>query len=132
VLASGKRTEQGGPRSGGRSCGTGGDPALVKEWMPLWPTDVRRRLGDDRMARLLVGDGERVFQFIHTAWHRERRCAAPARRATEAYCEVRRKERNAAGADAAALECRRMDELKHWTGCDRGRPLRRSVLLRGQ
>jgi hypothetical protein len=46
-------------------------------------------------------------------------------RATEAYFEVRRKDRKAAGADAAALECRLMDELKHWTGSERGRPLRR-------
>jgi hypothetical protein len=34
-------------------------------------------------------------------------------RAAEAYFEVRRKDRKAAGADAAALECRLMDELKH-------------------
>jgi hypothetical protein len=37
----------------------------------------------------------------------------PARRATEAYCEVRRKERNATGADAAAFECNRIYELEH-------------------
>jgi len=70
-----------------------------------------REAGVDRVR--WMEPGRRVFQFIHPAWHRERRCAAPARRATEAYCEVRRKERNAAGADAAALECRRMEELKH-------------------
>jgi len=54
-----------------------------------------------------------VLQFINTVKHRERRCAAPARRATEAYFQVRRKERNAAGADAAAVECDRIYELKH-------------------
>src|SRR5512143_1270187 len=54
-----------------------------------------------------------VAPFINAASHRERRCAAPARRATEAYCEVRRKERNAAGADAAALECSRIYESGH-------------------
>jgi hypothetical protein len=37
--------------------------------------------------------------------HRERQCAAPARRATEAYREVLLGERNAAGVDAVALEC---------------------------
>ena len=72
-----------------------------------------------------------MFQFIHPAQHRERRCAAPARRVTEAYWKVRRKERNAAGADAAALECRRIEELKHRVGCERGAPRRRSGVTVG-
>ena len=37
---SGKRTTQGGPRSGGRSCGTGGDPALFDQKSSLGPKNI--------------------------------------------------------------------------------------------
>ena len=39
---SGKRTTQGGPRSGGRSCGTGGDPALVEGKITLLTMDTEK------------------------------------------------------------------------------------------
>jgi len=55
-----------------------------------------------------------VYRLVNSLMHRERRCAAPARRATEAYwTEVRRKERNEAGVDAAALECQGICETVH-------------------
>ncbi|MBU4194211.1 MAG: hypothetical protein KKF66_04345, partial [Actinobacteria bacterium] len=45
---------------------------------------------------------------MNTVKHRERRSAAPARRATETYSCSTSRERNAAGVDAAALECQRI------------------------
>ena len=58
IARTSERTEQGGPRSGGRSCGTGGDLALFIEKDYLGPVDVERTLGDNRMARLLDVAGE--------------------------------------------------------------------------
>ena len=46
-----------------------------------------------------------VSRPIDTVTHRERQCAAPARRATEAYSCSTARERNAAGVDAGAFEC---------------------------
>jgi hypothetical protein len=62
-----------------------------------------------------------VLPFENPASYRERRCAAAGtaarsavvRRATEAYPKVCRKERNAAGVDAAALECSRILGREH-------------------
>jgi hypothetical protein len=54
-----------------------------------------------------------VVPFINTASHRERRCAAPARRATEAYWYSTVRERNEVGEDAAALECQVICETLH-------------------
>ena len=53
-----ERTEQGGPPSGDRKCGTGGAPALVEERDLLLSFDDRRGLGGVRIARSLVGAGE--------------------------------------------------------------------------
>ncbi|MGB5198190.1 MAG: radical SAM protein [Candidatus Deferrimicrobium sp.] len=53
-----ERSTKGGPRSGGRSCGTGVDPVLVEERDLLLSIGERRRLGDERKASLLVGAGE--------------------------------------------------------------------------
>src|SRR5450759_2943196 len=50
---------------------------------------------------------------MSTASHRERRGAAHARRATEPYSGSTAKERNAAGVDASALECRRICGTVH-------------------
>jgi hypothetical protein len=55
---SGKRTTQGGPPSGGRKYGTGGDPVIIYGKNTLPTMDVRRRLGDMLVARSLVGAGE--------------------------------------------------------------------------
>ena len=49
-----------------------------------------------------------VSHSIDTVTYRERRSAAPARRATEAYSFSPLRERNVAGVDAAALECQRI------------------------
>ena len=49
-----------------------------------------------------------VPRSMDTVKHRERRCAAPARRATESYFCSTSRERNAAGVDAAAFECQRI------------------------
>jgi len=54
---------------------------------------------------------------MDTVQHRERRSAAPARRATETYFCSTSRERNAAGVDAAAFEGGRSyspDEMKNW------------------
>ncbi len=53
-----ERSTKGGPRSGGRLCGTGGAPVLIEERDLLLSIDGRRGLGGDRRARSLVGDGE--------------------------------------------------------------------------
>jgi len=54
-----------------------------------------------------------VLQFINTVSTERVDAPHPARRATEAYCASTVRERNEAGADAAALECNRICELKH-------------------
>src|SRR3972149_456210 len=67
-----------------------------------------------------------VYRLVNRLTHRERRCAAPARRATEdggghswvirrenQECPPRCKKRNEAGADAAALECQGICETVH-------------------
>src|SRR3990172_5188782 len=55
-----------------------------------------------------------VLRFINTVSHRERRCAAPARRATEAYSQqYGARSAYFAGADAAALECNRICETEY-------------------
>ena len=105
-------------------------------YFPLDPA-LRFLPGKSRRERNALGapdsGGGGTSASVHKyGQHRERRCAAPARRATETYCEVRRKERptpvrtalpgvppardeghNAAGADAAALECDCIYELRH-------------------
>ena len=53
-----ERTEQGGPPSGDRKCGTGGNPALVEERDHLSSIDGRKKLGNERRVPLLVGAGE--------------------------------------------------------------------------
>jgi len=65
--------------------------------------DLRGRL--IRIVRFLTG---LVPRSIDTVKHRERRSAAPARRATETYSCSTSEERNVAGVDAAALECQRI------------------------
>src|SRR4030067_988322 len=69
-----------------------------------------------------------VYRLVNSLTHRERRCAAPARRATEAYwSEVRRKERNEAGArglspeGSAAEAKRRPHQTAKDDGAGRGR-----------
>ena len=54
----GERTEQGGPPSGDRKCGTGGDLAFLEEIISLRSMDDRRTLGDERGARSLGEAGE--------------------------------------------------------------------------
>jgi len=53
-----KRTTKGGPRSEGRSCGTGGDLASFKQRISLHSMDDGRRLGGERGARSLGVAGE--------------------------------------------------------------------------
>ncbi len=53
-------------------------------------------------------DSDIVPSSIDTVKHRERRSAAPARRATETYLSSTSRERNAAGVDTAAFECQRI------------------------
>ncbi|MBU4194215.1 MAG: phosphoribosylanthranilate isomerase [Actinobacteria bacterium] len=59
---------------------------------------------------------ESVSRSIDTVKHRERRSAAPARRATETYFSSTSRERNAAGVDAAAFECQRIYGAGHLVG----------------
>jgi hypothetical protein len=54
-----------------------------------------------------------VFQFINTVSTERVDAPHSARSATEAYWASTVRERNEAGADAAALECYRIYELKH-------------------
>ena len=54
-----------------------------------------------------------MFRPINTVMHRERRCAAQARRATEAYSLSTARKRNAAGVDAAVFECHRIYGTEH-------------------
>ncbi|MBU4173936.1 MAG: hypothetical protein KKB90_00785 [Actinobacteria bacterium] len=56
---------------------------------------------------------QQVSRLISTVTHRERRCAAPARRVTETYFCSTSRERNAAGVDAAAFECHCICETGH-------------------
>ena len=68
-----------------------------------------------RAQRLYATGGllSAVLQFINTASTERGDAPHPARHATEAYCASTVRERNEAGADAAALECNRIYELKH-------------------
>ena len=68
-----------------------------------------------RAQRLYASGGllSAVFQFINTVSTERVDAPHPARHATEAYCASTVRERNEAGADAAALECNRIYELKH-------------------
>ncbi|MBU4385364.1 MAG: nicotinamide-nucleotide amidohydrolase family protein [Actinobacteria bacterium] len=72
-------------------------------------SDVAERLGE------FIGKGPVRYGFlalvprsINTVSYRERRGAAHARRATEAYSCSTSRERNAAGADASTFECKRI------------------------
>jgi hypothetical protein len=60
-----------------------------------------------------MGKASLVLQFINTVSTERADAPHPARRATEAYFGSTARERNEAGADAAALECHRIYELKH-------------------
>jgi hypothetical protein len=68
-----------------------------------------------RAQRLYASGGllSAVLQFINTVSTERVDAPHPARHATEAYCAGTARERNEAGADAAALECNRIYELKH-------------------
>jgi hypothetical protein len=73
---------------------------------------VCARMGDQQL-RSRVAARRLVVEFINTVTHRGRRGAPPARRATEAYPRYGATERNAAGGDASAAECRRIYEFDH-------------------
>ena len=58
IVRTAERTTKGGPRSEGRSCGTGGDLEPFEQEYSLHPVDDGRRLGGERTTRSLGVAGE--------------------------------------------------------------------------